>query len=377
MKIAPFAVEQWMNAYETGCRYNLAETCVASLTIGELLGLADEGRPAQRESLLEELLPLKMTYGEIQGSRRLRVAIARLFETRGPDDVLVTHGAAGANALVYQALVSAGDEVVSVVPTYQQHYSIPESLGADVRHLQLRPEKGYLVDPDELRALVTPATKLIAFTNPNNPTGSLMNETLLREIVAIAAEADAYILSDEVYRGTSQESDALGPSVTDLYPRGISVGSMSKAFSLAGIRLGWICGPREAIHAAEIHRDYNTISVGIVDDLLASIALEHKDRILARSRRIVRENLATLDRWIQSEPSVTYVRPQAGTTALLKYGVDMPSRELCLRLLEETGVLFVPGEAFDVEGCVRIGYANNHDVLEGGLQEVSRFLEAL
>ena len=318
-----------------------------------------------------------MTYGEIQGSRRLRVAIASLFETRGADDVLVTHGAAGANALVYQAVVSAGDEVICVVPTYQQHYSIPESLGAGVRRLQLRPDNGYLVDPDELRSLVTPATKLIAFTNPNNPTGSLMNESLLREIVAIAADAGAYILSDEVYRGTSQKSDALGPSVTDLYPRGISVGSMSKAFSLAGIRLGWICGPHEAIHAAELHRDYNTISVGIVDDLLASIALEHKDRILARSRRIVRENLATLDRWVQSEPSVTYVRPQAGTTALLQYALDMPSRELCLRLLEETGVLFVPGEAFDLEGCVRIGYANNHDVLERGLQEVSRFLGAL
>ena len=372
MKITPFAVEQWMNEYETKCRYNLAETCVASLTVAELLDLA-----GARETLFDELLPLKMTYGAIEGSERLRTAISRLYDRQAPGNVLITHGAAGANALVYQALVSAGDRVVSILPTYQQHYSIPESLGSDVRRLQLRRENGYLPDPAELRRLVTPRTRLIALTNPNNPTGSLMDRSCLEEIVRIADSVGAYVLGDEVYRGTAQRLDELTPSIVDLYPRGISIGSMSKAFSLAGFRLGWICATPDVLRAAEVHRDYNTISVGMIDDLLAAIALEHQDKILARSRSIVRQNLATLERWIQAEPGVSYVKPEAGTVCLLEYGLDMPSREFCLRLLEETGVLFTPGSAFELEGCVRIGYANSHDVLEDGLRETSRFLRGL
>jgi aspartate/methionine/tyrosine aminotransferase len=372
MKIAPFAVEQWMNAHETKCRFNLAETCVESLTIAELLDMA-----GQRAAVLEELLPLKMTYGAIEGSDRLRTAIAGLYTSRSPANVLVTHGAIGANALVYQALVAAGDRVVTILPTYQQHYSIPESMGADVQRLHLQADNGYLPDLEELRRLVTPGTKLIAFSNPNNPTGSLMERALLEEVVRIAASVNAYILSDEVYRGTTQEDDTLTPSIADLYPRGISTGSVSKAFSLAGFRLGWICGPSEILSAAEIHRDYNTISVGILDDLFSSIALENRDKILARSRNLVRTNLAMLDRWMQSESALSYVKPRAGTVTLLSYAVDMPSEEFCARLLEETGVLFTPGSAFEIEGCVRIGYANGSAILEEGLRRTSGFLRRI
>jgi len=372
MQITPFAVEQWMNAHETECRYNLAETCVASLSIAELLDVV--GRPA---STLAELLPLKMTYGAIEGSDRLRAAIAALYAAQSSHNVLVTHGAIGANSLVYQALVSAGDRVVTIVPNYQQHYSIPESLGADVRRLHLRADQDYLPDLEELRRLVTPGTKLISFSNPNNPTGSLIDRACIDEIVRVASAVGAYILSDEVYRGTTQQGDAHTPSIADLYPKGISTGSMSKAFSLAGLRLGWICGPSEVLRAAEIHRDYTTISVGMLDDFFASIALENSVKILARSRSIVRTNLATLDRWMQSEDAMAYVKPRAGTVALLRYSFDLPSHDFCVRLLDQTGVLLTPGSAFEVEGCVRTGYANEHAILEQGLQLTSGFLRRL
>ena len=165
--------------------------------------------------------------------------------------------------------------------------------------------------------------------------------------------------------------------MADLYERGISTGSMSKAFSLAGLRLGWIAGPKDLIHAVSIHRDYNTISVGMLDDHFASIALEHRDAILARNRAIVRENLAILDRWVAEEPAISYVKPKGGTVALLKYDFDLPSRDFCVRLLEAEGVMFTPGSALDMEGYVRIGYANNRAVLEEGLPRVSRFLRTL
>ncbi len=368
MKIRPFAVEQWMNEYETRCAWNLAETCVESLTVAELLDLA-----GVRDTFLDSLLPLKLTYGAIEGTTRLRDAIAALYATRSRHDVVVTHGAIGANHLLYLALVEPGDRVVSVLPTYQQHYSIPESLGADVRILRLREENGFLPALDELRALAGDSAKLIAIANPNNPTGALMDGAFLERVVEIADAAGAYLLCDEVYRGTDQEDPGVTPSVADLYRRGISTGSMSKAFSLAGLRLGWIAGPPEVIRAVSIHRDYNTISVSMVDDLLASIALEKKETILQRSRRIVRGNLATLDRWVSAEPRVSFVKPRSGTTALLKYDFDIPSWDLCVRLVEQTGVMLTPGSAFDMEGHLRIGYANNPDVLKEGLSRMSRF----
>jgi len=372
MRIRDFGVEIWMNRWETRCRYNLAETCVDSLTLGALLDLAglDQG------ALLEQLLAMRLTYGAIEGTERLRAAIAALYDTATPDDVLVAHGAIGANHLVYEALVEPGDVVVSIVPTYQQHTSIPESLGAQVRLLRLREERGWLPDLDELRSLAAGA-KVIALVNPNNPTGSLLDGAALRHIAAIARRAGAWIVADEVYRGLDQDGAGTSPSLVDLYERTVGIGSMSKAFSLAGLRLGWVTAPREVLDAVSRHRDYSVISVGMVDDLLASLALEAREALLARNRAIARANLAALDAWVRAEPGISYVKPRSGTTALLRYEADLPSESLCLRLLEAEGVLFTPGSALDIEGYLRIGYANNPAVLREGLARTSAFLASL
>jgi aspartate/methionine/tyrosine aminotransferase len=372
MKIRAFGVEIWMNKYETQCELNLAETCVESLTVAELLAMAGKSN-----SVLEDLNPMKLTYGAIEGSERLRAAITGLYTSQKIPNITITHGAIGANALVHETLVEPGDRVISVLPTYQQHYSIPASFGADVQILKLREENGFLPDLDELRKLATPGTKLIVLNNPNNPTGSLMDKAFLEEVVKIAKGCDAWILCDEVYRGTDQSGDGFTASVADLYEKGISTGSMSKTYSLAGLRLGWIAAPVELIHAVSIHRDYNTISVGMLDDYFAALALESRAKILARSQQITRGNLAILDAWVAGEPRITYVKPKSGTTALLKYDADLTSEQFCIRLLEETGVMLTPGSAMDMEGYLRIGYANNPDVLKKGLARLSGFLAKL
>ena len=372
VRIREFAVEQWMNEYEETCRYNLAETCVRSLTAGELLELS-----GRRDDVIAELEATALTYGPIPGSPRLRALVAGLYERQGADNVLVTHGAIGANALVHATLVGPGDHVVSIVPTYQQHASIPESYGARVDLLTLREEDGWLPDLDELDRLVTADTRLIALANPNNPTGALVDEADLRRIVEIAERAGAWVLCDEVYRGVDQEGDGFTASIADLYERGVSTGSMSKPFSLAGLRLGWIVAPADLLAAVAIHRDYTTLSVGRVDDLLASVALESRDAILGRAKRITRTNLAILDEWVASRSDVHYVRPRSGTTALLRYDAPLGSYELCRRLLAETGVMFTPGDAFEVPSTVRIGYADDTDTLRTGLRLFGEFLDGL
>ncbi|MEO0938105.1 MAG: aminotransferase [Pseudomonadota bacterium] len=371
MHIEPFKVEQWMNAWETRCAYNLAETCVASITVEELLHLAGRNRAD-----LSELLPLRLTYGAIEGSDTLRGAIAGLYDRAAPANITVTHGTIAANMLVHKALVSRADHVVAVVPTYQQHYSIPASIGARVDTLRLRAEDGFLPDLDALRALVTDETRLIALTNPNNPTGALIPRPMLEEIARIAERVGAYVLCDEVYRGTGQEGDGMSPSIADISPRGISTAGLSKAFSLAGLRTGWIVAPPEVTEAVLIHRDYDTISVGVINDHLGAIALGAKDAILARSRQITRGNLALLSDWTRTQPRVRWVKPQAGTTAMLHIDGANPSEPFCIDLLHKTGVMLTPGSAFDMEGYARIGFANPRDTLEAGLERLGAYLAA-
>jgi aspartate/methionine/tyrosine aminotransferase len=369
MRIDEFGVEIWMNAYENDCKFNLAETCVESLTLAELLEICGKS-----DSFLADILPMKLTYGAIEGSDRLRDAICTMYERQTRQNILVTHGTIGANALVHETLVEPGDRVISVLPTYQQHYAIPKSYGADVQILPLHVQNGFLPDLAELERLATPGTKLIAINNPNNPTGALMDAAFLQRVAEIARRVGAYVLCDEVYRGTDQQGSGFTTSIADLYEKGISTAGMSKAFSLAGLRLGWIAGPEALIHAVTIHRDYNTISVGMINDYLAALALENRDKIIARSQRITRENLAILDAWVAQEPLITYLKPASGTTALLRYHLDMPSRDFCVKLLDETGVMLTPGSAMDMEGWLRIGYANSAQVLRDGLARLSGFL---
>jgi len=371
MKIRDFGVEIWMNRYENHCELNLAETCVESLTVEELLDMA-----GKKDGILAELLPMKLTYGAIEGSDRLRGLIAGLYEKQAVENIVVTHGAIGANALVHETLVEPGDRVISVLPTYQQHYSIPESFGADVRILKLTEAQGFLPDLAELRRHAVPGTRLICLNNPNNPTGSLMDRDFLLQIVEIARGCGAWILCDEVYRGTDQEGDGMTASIADLYEKGISTGSMSKTYSLAGLRLGWIAGPKALLQAVSIHRDYNTISVGMLDDHFAAIALENRDKILARSQSITRRNLAILAEWVENEPLISWVKPRSGTTALLKFDLPITSEAFCTRLLERTGVMLTPGSAMDMEGYLRIGYSNGEAILREGLARISIFLRA-
>jgi aspartate/methionine/tyrosine aminotransferase len=370
MKIDAFGVEIWMNRFETQCRHNMAETCVNSITFDDLMQMT-----GKQDAIRAELGAMKLTYGAIEGSARLKQAIARLYDDRPIDHILVTHGAAGANALLYQTLIEPGDEVITFVPTYQQHTAIPKSLGAIVRPLLLRAEDGYAPDLAALRALITPRTRMIALANPNNPTGAVLSDDQLRAIADIARDHDLWVLSDEVYRGINQGDDTIPKSIADVYARGIAVGSMSKAFALAGLRLGWIVAPPELLHKVMIHRDYNTISVGMIDDHIASIALENSGLLLARNRAIVRANLDLLAQWVANEPLVSWHRPTGATVTLLHYAIAMDSEDFCVKFLEETGVLLVPGVVFGIERAVRIGFGNNPAALAAGLPALSGFLQ--
>lgn len=374
MDVRPFAVEQWMNAHETAAVHNIAETCADSLTLQELLELSGDA-----ERLLGDLRRLKLTYGDIPGSLELRSGIAALYEGAAlhPDQVVVTNGAIGANFLVHYALLRPGDRVICVQPTYQQLSAVPESFGAEVVPLPLRPENQWLPDLDELRRLLAEPTAMVVLNNPDNPTGSLMPRSMLEAIVALVEPTGAWLHCDEVYRGLEHHDDVESPSVLELYARAVSTGSMSKVWSLAGLRTGWVAGPPEVIQACLLRRDYTTISVGMLDDRLSAVALQARDRLIARNLDLVRGNVAMLGAWVEREPRLSWVPPRAGTTAFVRYESPIPSEEFCQGLFDHSGTFVVPGAAFGWEGWFRVGYACAPDVLRAGLAAFSDYLATL
>ena len=369
MRVESFKVEKWLNEYEHNVEVNISETCVEPFTIGEFLHLMG------RENFFNEIWDTQLTYGYIPGSLELRTGISKLYEGLGPENILVAGGAIGANFLIFYSLVEPGDNIVSVIPTYQQLYSVAQSFGADVKFLRLKMEDGWLPDTDELRRLVDDSTKLIVINNPNNPTGSLIGDEMLKEICEIAEDAGAYLLDDESYRGVYVDPSDRVSSVVELYEKGIATGSFSKPLSLTGLRLGWIAANEDVISKCEDRRDYTTISNGMIDDALATLAVENVERITKRNAEIVRRNYEVLSEWVEGEPLIDWVPPRGGTIAFLRYHLDMASEELCRRLIDEKSTLLVPGSCFETEGFVRIGWGGDAEMLAEGLSRLKEFLD--
>jgi aspartate/methionine/tyrosine aminotransferase len=307
-----------------------------------------------------------------------------------PENILVTNGAIAANHLVFYSLISPGDHVICHYPTYQQLYAIPESLGAEVSLWKASFEKQWVPSLDELKSLIKHSTKLIVLNNPNNPTGAVLPKSLLNDIVDLARSKDITILSDEVYRpifhGISLSAAEYPPSILSFrYENTIATGSMSKAYSLAGLRLGWVASRnREVIEKIAGTRHYTTISVSSICERVAAFALSEAtiDCLLDRNITLAKTNFAILQRFVeQHSDKVDWVRPIAGTTAFLRFhrrGKPIDSTELCTRIGEESSVLFVPGAyGFGPEfsGFVRVGYVCKTKVLEEGLEKVSAWLE--
>ena len=330
------------------------------------------------EGRAEEGVP----YCDFQGMPAARQAIVRYCLRKGiediePEDVFIGNGVSEVVNFALMPLLDPGDEVLVPTPNYTLWSNTVRLCGATPVYYRCDEAAGWNPDVNDLCSKITARTRAMVIINPNNPTGALMSKELLEEIVAIARGVGAYLLCDEVYRHLTQE-DVWSESVADLYEKGISVGSMSKVFSLAGIRMGWVATRDEdALRAFLSHRDYDLISCGIFDDAIASLALRHTDAMLRRNQGIVRENLAILDAWVAAHPHFFYTRPQAGTTALVYYDFDIPSYEFCKRLYHETGAFVTPGDCFEQPHSMRIGYACDRKTLTDGLAALAAFAENL
>lgn len=382
-----------MDKYETTAKYNIAETCAASISIDDLLELS-ENRTQSQEAL--QSTKQKLTYGSIRGSENLRKNLASLYSARASgltsEGVLITNGAIVANFLTLYALVGTGDHVICQYPTYEQLYQVPASLGAQISLWKMNPSSKWSLDIEELKAMTKDTTKLIILNNPNNPTGAIIPRSQLEEIIDFAQSKGITIMSDEVYRPVFHSilpsSDDFPPSAINMgYDNVVVTGSFSKAYSLAGIRTGWIASKNpELIEKIADVRHYTTISVSQLDQAVAAEAVNDRciHALLGRNIALAKKNLELLSNFIEEHNwACSWVKPVAGTTCLVKFhkmGRPIDDVQFCDILQEKTGVMFVPasrcfGGGQDFKGYVRIGFVPEHEVLKQGLAALKVFME--
>ena len=378
-----------MDKYETTAVNNIAETCVASISLEDLKDLSED---KQSEIWSPST---KLTYGPIRGSSRLRGNLANLYSAKKPiqaENILITPGAIAANLTAFYALVGKGDHVICHYPTYQQLYEIPRSLGAEVDYWRAGENRKWQLEIEELKALIRPSTKMIVINNPHNPTGAVISKATLEALVEVAKEHDLIILCDEVYRplfhSISPASPEFPPSALSLsYAKTIVTGSLSKAYSLAGIRVGWIASrSQDIIEACAQARDYTTISVSQIDDQIAAFALSSDciHGLLQHNIQLAKRNLEILERFVESHRwACEWVRPVAGTTAFIRFinmGTPVDDVTLCEALMDQIGVMLVPGskcfgDGVDFKGFVRFGFCCETSVLEEGLEKMAKFMK--
>lgn len=372
MKIDDFVLENWLNPASESEKNKiyLGGSCVLPLTVEELFALTGESL----DDFLEEIRSMDLGYGSFEGTPRTRRGVAGLYQKVTAEDVILVHGGTGANHTVVYSLISDTDNVISIMPNYQQFYSLPKSIGAEVRQINLQAEAGYKLDLEEVRQAVDENTRAILFTNPNNPTGALLNPEEMQEIVEIATAVDAWVVCDEMYRGLKEE---YMPSFADIYDKAIITCSSSKIYSMAGTRVGWIiCRDPEMRKTLFNRRSYDAICGATFDEWIFAIALEHVDKILARSRKIVNDNKAIVDKWLQGHKYLHQYADSYATTYLIHYDLDVDAVDFAEGLLDKKGVLVCHGGCFDIPHSFRLTLSHAEE-LEEGLRRIDEYIGEL
>ena len=357
----PFLMEQMMSEWENVVDVNLSESGVHPMTLGELLAMNGQ-EP-------NDLAGIGQFYPQANGTPELRETIAALYDGATSDHVLVTIGAAEANYLAVTTFLEPGDEIVMVLPNYMQIWGVARNRGCRIREVHLDVERDWALDANALDAAVTAETRMIAVVNPNNPTGRIMSEAEMDAVVAAAERVGAWLLADEVYRGAEREREEETPSFFGRYDKVLAQGSMSKAYGLPGLRVGWTVGPLEAVKAMWRRHEYTTIALSMLSDHLTRIALSTRVRpqIIARTRLLLQGGYGLLGEWLSEQDGVfSGTPPDAAAITFLKYDLPINSSEWMERLRDESGVLIVPGDHFGLDGHVRVSFAlPEHELLDG------------
>ncbi|MGI8486796.1 MAG: aminotransferase class I/II-fold pyridoxal phosphate-dependent enzyme [Thermomicrobiales bacterium] len=376
MKIERFDLERWLTTWELDVDYDIAESGILPLSLNDLYELIGADAAADLECKIRST---PLGYSEARGTEELRTILAKTYERATADDILVTTGAIEANFLLFNALLEAGDHVVAVSPAYQQLHSVPRAIGCDLDLWSVQTEDGFAYDLNRLESLVRDDTKLIVINTPHNPTGAMLDESQLKDVVAIADRVGAWILSDEAYRWLEHDGgEKLPQPLHNPTDRAVSVGTLSKPFGLPGLRIGWFAANESIARKAWGMRDYTSLSPAKLSDIIAQTVIAERDSILPRNGAIIAENMAFARQWFTEHADLaTWTEPRAGLLAMMKYNLPIDSTTLANGLAKDVRVMLAPGASFGLEGYLRVGVGQRPDLFAEGLRRTASYFTAI
>jgi aspartate/methionine/tyrosine aminotransferase len=354
VQIEPFAIERFYERWEFRAELMLSSSDCESRAVSELLALEPDAQ--------ERLLRQRLGYTEVPGSEELREAIAGNYESVEAANVLSLAAAEEGIFTAYHALLGPGDHAIVQTPCYGSALEVARSTGAEVSTWRARHEHGWVHDPDELASLIGPHTRLIYINSPHNPTGAQMSPAALQRIVELARERSIALFSDEVYRGLEHDPADRLPAACDLYDGAISLGTVSKAHGLPGLRIGWLaCRDHSMIRRITDLKLYTTICSSAPSELLVALALRHGEDLVAASRRVVLRNLPLVEDLIRRRGELfEWVAPRAGPIGFPKVLADVDVEVWCEETAERSGVLLLPGSVYGEPRHVRMGFGREN-----------------
>jgi aspartate/methionine/tyrosine aminotransferase len=363
VQIEPFELERFYQRWEFSAELMLSSSDCESRPLGSLLELEPDA--------LDRLLALRLGYTEVPGSPESRAAIAALYDSAQDDDVLTLAAAEEGIFTAYHALLGAGDHVVIEAPCYGSAVTVARSTGAEVSLWQRRYEDGWVHDLDELERLLRPDTRMLYLNSPHNPTGTQMPRETFERLLEMLRSRGTLLFSDEVYRGLEHDPSTRLPAACDAYELGISLGTVSKAHGLPGLRIGWLaCTERTILARIAELKLYTTICSSAPSELLVALALRHSDELVDQSRRLIAANLVLVEDFIERHGELLeWVPPNGGPIGFPRIRDGRDVREWCESTALRAGVLLLPGDVYGQPEHIRVGFGR------AGLAEALERLE--
>ena len=343
-------MEEYFGKYEFTAKYLLSSSDAESRTIEDLLTL----EPRAHDALLKHWCG----YTEAPGAPWLRETITSLYETIRARDVLVVAAAEEAIFLFYHALLEPGNHVIVETPCYESAFALVKSAGASASAWKRKPENDWAHDLAALESMIQPNTRAIYINTPHNPTGLIMPLEILKRVLELAEKQGIYVFCDEVYRELEHDPGTRLPAACDLYDRAVSLGSMSKTYGLAGLRLGWLASrDTEILRKCTDLKYYTTISSSAPSEFLTDLALRHREKLVERNRQLVLRNLNLLSGFLVDRRNLfSWTRPNGSTIGFVKFKLDQDVYQFCETVVAESGVLLLPGTVYDEPRHIRFGY---------------------
>lgn len=367
MKLPHYKLLRYFSKVEPEANFLLSASDCEPLTMDDLLALEKSGEKKLRE--------LGLAYPASQGKESLRKAISKEYTHISPKEILVTTGSEEAIFLFLSTMLKKGDHIIVQAPCYQPYYEIPRAMGCEVSFWQGNEKEKWEYNVHDVEKMIQENTRLIIMSSPSNPTGYLMPSKKLFDLVELAREHHLHLLSDETYHGLEHHPQEKLPKVADIYEKGFSIGSVSKAFGLPGLRIGWIATTEKiALHEMSALKDYTTAGCSTISEYLAEIALKHGEKIRKQNLKIIHENIKLFRAFLKKNSQLFECQmPNAGCLALLRLKKESAD-SFCRDLLGQVELLCVSGSTLDFgDRHVRIGFGRKN--FSHALEQLEKYLE--